>query len=293
MGGFQAAAAFLPPGLRQLALNMPPEEQRQCQELRLRRGRPMGAVLGQGEFFLPGAAVTGEDIRAVLAAASGSSLHAVMGQLCQGFVSAPGGVRVGVCGTGVWTAEQLTGLRDYSSVSLRIPTAVPGCADGIWPELTAGGFSSTLILSPPGGGKTTLLRELVRRLSDSQGLRVALADERGEVADSFSGLPGFDVGARTDVLTGVAKPQAVQMLLRAMNPQVIAMDEVTAPADAQALLTAVGCGVKLLATVHGESLSGLWENRACRPLLEAGVFARCVTVTAAGGVRRYGVEAIG
>jgi stage III sporulation protein AA len=252
----------------------------------------MAAVLDGNEFFLATPVVTDQTLRAVLVAASGCSLHAVMGQLSRGFMSAPGGVRVGVCGTGVWQAGQLTGLRNYGSVSLRIPRAVPGCADGIWPALIAGGFDSTLIVSPPGGGKTTLLRELVRRLSDNGGLRVSLVDERGEVADSFSGMPGFDVGARTDVLTGVAKPQAVQMLLRAMNPQILAMDEVTDPADAQALLTAVGCGVRLLATVHGEDLADLGDNRACRPLLEAGVFSRCVTVTEADGARRSRVEAM-
>jgi stage III sporulation protein AA len=124
------------------------------------------------------------------------------------------------------------------------------------------------------------------------GLRVSLADERGEVADAFSGTPGFDVGARTDVLTGVSKAQAVHMLLRAMSPQVIAMDEVTEPADAQALLTAVGCGVALLATVHGSGLYDLWERAACRPLLETGAFHRCITVKAHGGVREYTVEEI-
>ena len=127
-------------------------------------------------------------------------MHAAVQELGRGYFSAPGGVRVGVCGT----CAGPQGLRSFSSLSIRIPRAVVGCADPIWADVTKGGFSSLLILSPPGAGKTTLLRELVRRLSES-GLRVCVADERGEIADAASGLPGFDIGPHTDVMTGVRK----------------------------------------------------------------------------------------
>lgn len=115
------------------------------------------------------------------------------------------------------------------------------------------GFCSTLILSPPGGGKTTLLRECVRRLSD-QGLRISLMDERGEIAAVQNRTPQFDVGANTDIMTGGQKAACCMMLLRAMRPDVLAFDEISAPEDIEAIRIAAGCGVALLATAHAQSV---------------------------------------
>lgn len=288
MDGFYAAAALLPFALRKSALMMSEADKDACEELRLRRGCVPAFSDGAGERPIPGAGpVTGETVAAVLEAATQASLHAAVNALRRGYVTAPGGVRVGVCGTG--TPE---GLRSFSSLSLRIPKEIRGCADGVYPALFDGGvFRSTLILSPPGAGKTTLLRELVRLLS-GDGMRVSLADERGEVADAESGESRFDVGRCTDVMTGVAKAQAVMMLLRAMNPQVVAVDEVTEPADARALLSAAGCGAALLATVHGAALEEVAKRPSMRGLLEAGEFSRCVTIENRRGVRICRVNAL-
>jgi stage III sporulation protein AA len=290
MTGYQAAARLLPGPLYQRALAVSGGEQETCEELRLRVGRPMTGLWAGQEVCLGQRAVSALDVQGVLEAATGSSLHAAASQLCRGFVAAPGGVRVGVCGTAVCPEGIFSGLRSFSSVCLRIPKAVPDCADGVWPSLVGGGLASTLIVSPPGGGKTTLLRELVRRASDGLGLRVSVADERGEIADGFFGVPGFDVGCHTDVLTGVPKARAVHMLLRGMNPQVLVLDEVTEPDDAQALLTAVGCGVVLLATVHGQDLRDAARRPVCQRLLAEGVFRRCVQVRLQEGKRVYTVE---
>jgi len=285
--GFHAAARLLPPALREAAERLPDADRRACEEFRLRRGRSASVLIGGTERPFGAAAVSGEDIRYAAEAATRSSLHAAVGELSQGFLSADGGVRVGVCGTAAGDG----GLRSFSSLAIRVPRAVRGCADGIWARLTEGGFSSLLILSPPGAGKTTLLRELVRRLSND-GLRVAVADERGELAASRDGVPGFDLGPRTDVMTGVPKARAAAMLVRSMNPQALAMDEVTDEADAAALLRAAGCGVALLASVHAATLSELSVRPACRQLLEAKVFARFVLVENRGGVRRYTAGAL-
>ena len=284
MEGFRAAAALLPRTIREAAERLPASEKRRCEELRLRRGRPASALIGGSERGLSDRPVTEDDILAVTEAATRSSLHAAAGELCHGFLSAPGGVRVGVCGTGAGSE----GLRSFSSAAIRVPRAVPGCADSIWKAVTEGGFSSLLILSPPGAGKTTLLRELVRRLSE-EGTRVSVADERGEVADAASGCPGFDVGPCTDVMTGVPKARAALMLLRSMSPRVLAMDEITEESDAAALLTAVGCGAGLLATVHAASPTELSVRPACRRLMEAGAFTRLVLVENRNGVRSYRV----
>ncbi len=287
MDGFLAAAALLPDGLRRGLLALDGDSRSICEELRLRRGREAAALLAGREYGLGTGPVTERDLRAVLEAATGASLHTAGQQLRRGFLSAPGGVRVGVCGTAVWTQTGMESVREISSLAVRIPRAVPGCADGIWPALTAGGFRSALIVSPPGAGKTTLLREIVRRLSQD-GLRVAAADERGEIADAWSGTPSFDVGPCTDVLTGAPKAQALGLLLRAMNPQVLAVDEVGSEEEAAALLEAAAGGVRLLATAHGSRDEP--PGAVCRRLLAAGAFQKRIWVENRNGVRRYGVE---
>ena len=289
MDGFSAAAGLLPPELRRAVLALGEDSRALCEELRLRRGREAAALLAGREYGLGTGPVTERDLRAVLEAATGASLHAAGQQLRRGFLSAPGGVRVGVCGTAVWGPTGMEGVREISSLAVRVPRAAPGCADSIWSALTAGGFRSVLVVSPPGGGKTTLLRELVRRLS-LDGVRVAVADERGEIADAWSGAPGFDVGPCTDVLTGAPKTQAVGLLLRAMNPRAVAVDEVGDAREAAALLEAAAGGVTILATAHGARDRPF--GGPCRTLLEAGVFRRRVWIACRDGVRRYAVEDI-
>lgn len=284
MKGFLSACALLPGDMEQSALRLPAEEKERCEELRLRVGRVLTALMGGREYAI-GRVVAAEDIRTVAERASGASLHARQEQLRQGFLTAPEGVRVGLCGEAVMGDGALEGLVRFTSAAVRVPRAVPGCADGIWDALTAGGFRSTVILSPPGAGKTTLLRELIRRLSLS-GYRVAVADERWEI----SGGGGYDLGPCADVMSGVPKSAAAGMLLRAMNPQILAMDEITDSSDAGALLHAVGCGVMLLATAHGASPGDIFRRRAGRLLMEQSAFEICVLVENTGGIRRYHAE---
>ena len=289
MKGFHAAIALLPPMLQCAAEELTAEEKKTCEELRLRLGYPAAAMIRGREYDLVSVPVTEELLRSVMERATRSSLHAAEEEIRRGYVSAPGGVRVGVCGTAVLEGERMTGLRDYTSLSIRVPREIPGCADEVWPWVTAGGFRSLLIVSPPGAGKTTLLRELIRRLSDT-GCRVCTADERGELAGMEKGSAGFQIGRHTDVMTGVPKALAAGMMLRSMNPEVLAMDEITDPADGHALLRAVGCGVKLLASVHGRCPEELTDRPGCGELLAAGAFERCVTVEVRNGVRRDAVR---
>jgi stage III sporulation protein AA len=172
-----------------------------------------------------------------------------------------------------------------SSLAIRIPHEVLGCADEVCPQITG---KNTLVISPPGGGKTTLLRDLIRQVSDG-GYRVALADERGEVAAVWNGLPQFDVGVRTDVMTGGTKARTVLMMLKAMNPQVIAMDEITAPEDLEACAAVSNCGVELLATIHGADVADLQQKPLYRALAERGIFQQAVVIRREAQRRKYEV----
>ena len=147
------------------------------------------------------------------------------------------------------------------------------------------------ITGPTGCGKTTLLREIIRQLS-VRGLRVALADERGEVAAVYDRVPQFDLGPRTDVMTGGSKAACCMMLLRAMNPQVLAFDEITTPEDIAAMEVAAGCGVQLLATAHALSPQTLRQRGLYQRLLDDGIFRRAVCIRRENGARRYEVEAL-
>ena len=288
------AAGVLPPRLRREALALTEGEQSQVEEFRLRVGWPMAAVLDNGERPLDGPPVTGEELEQLVELASRASLHTVLDQIRQGYLTAEGGHRIGLCGTAVLEEGAVHSLRALSSANLRVARQVRGAAGPVLDKLCPGGrLADTLILAPPGLGKTTLLRDLIRCVSQGEGcdpLRVALADERGEVAAMYQGRPQLEVGPRTDVIEGCPKAQGLMLLLRAMNPQVLAADEITAPEDVRALTTAAGCGVTLLATAHGGDRHDLERRPLYRPLLTEGLFRFLVLIGLERGRRVYTVE---
>ena len=284
------ALALFPPSLGQAIAQTQRDRDELVEEICCRIGRP--PVLLTQENVYPAAcrAVLPDDLDYLLERATRASVYAAADQIRQGYLQTAGGCRVGLCGCAYGQAAgQIDGIRQLSSVSVRIPHAVPGCADALVPQLMKDGFCSTLILSPPGGGKTTLLRECVRRLSD-QGLRISLMDERGEIAAVQNRTPQFDVGANTDIMTGGQKAACCMMLLRAMRPDVLAFDEISAPEDIEAMRIAAGCGVTLLATAHAQSVGALRCRTLYRALLDEHIFRRAVCITRSSGARFYTLE---
>ena len=281
------AAALLPPHLRRQAEGLDKSSQAVAEELRLRAGRPMSVVCPTGERPLPGGEpVSPADLSLVVEIATRASAHTAMERMRSGFFTVPGGHRIGICGSAVVKDGAVFNLRQLSSLAIRIAREVPGAAAAVADRLWEGDrFQSTLILSPPGGGKTTLLRDLIRRLSDGTGhppLRVGVADERGELAASWEGIPQNDLGPCCDVLTGWPKAQGMLAGIRALSPQVVICDEIGGGEEAQAVAQCLGCGVQVVAAIHGESLEELWTRPQSRRLLATGAFSKGVLLAGKG-----------
>ena len=291
---YEQALELLPVRWQQLARRLPDWRKAQAEEFRLRTGRPMTVVTCEGEILvsdeLPRALVTQSDLEQLCDMVTGYSRYAVSETLSKGYLIGRGGFRVGVCGTAVLRDGVNTDLRDISSVTVRISRQVRGTAEPLLTELWGPeGFRSTLLLAPPGAGKTTLLRDMICALSDGSetrpACRVGVVDERGELAAMYRGVPQLEVGTHTDVLDACPKAMGITMLLRAANPQIIAVDEITAEEDLRAMLAAANCGVKLLATIHAADREELERKALCARLLELQVFQRLVTITVEDGRR--------
>lgn len=265
------------------------ELKERAEEFRLRSGQPVTVLLPNGEYVLSGdSTVRHEELNTVIELATGGSVHSSAESMKNGFITVSGGHRIGICGTAVVKDGELTFIKDISSVSIRIAKEFPGVAESIVDEIMHDGkYHNTLIVSPPGFGKTTVLRDMIRLLS--RRYRISVADERGEIAAKYKGVPQFDVGQHTDVMEGIGKAKAMMLMLRAMSPEILAVDEITAHEDIQAIEYASNCGVGLLATAHGDDAESLMRRPLYKKLLELNVFKFAVVLKKDGRSHTYKV----
>lgn len=265
-------------------------------EIRMRVGRPLFLIYEGGECFLrqPGRSgngvpylVTKEDLRETLEYLSGYSMYAYEEELRQGFLSIQGGHRVGVTGKVILEGSRVQGMKYISCINIRLSHQIKGCATPVLPLIQKRSHVyHTLIVSPPRCGKTTLLRDMIRQISNGwggiPGCNVGVVDERSELAGCYHGVPQNDLGMRTDVLDGCPKAEGMMMLVRSMSPRVVAVDELGREADFQAVEAVVNCGCRLLATVHGNSLEDLWRKPSLGKLMEQQIFERYIFLNCRG-----------
>ena len=240
------------------------------QEIRLRAEKPFLIRLDGEEFFLSGQGkslkepadawvVTKREIRETMELVGKYSLYAYEDELKQGYLTLQGGHRMGISGKVVLEGDKVKSIRYISCLNLRLSHQITGCGDKVLPYLyDETGLKHTLIISPPRCGKTTLLRDLIRQISNGSrehpGRTVGVLDERSEICGCYQGIPANDVGIRTDVMDACPKAEGMMMMIRSMAPEVLAVDEIGGQEDISALETALFCGCRLLATVNGSSL---------------------------------------
>lgn len=271
---------FLTPELRAAYLSMPEKRRRQVAELRLRTGAYAKLVMPWGEELLMGprgpVMVTDKLLTELLDRATHYSPYTLRGEESGLYLPLEGGCRLGLCGEASMQQGRLQGLRHVSSMVVRFAREVPGVAQKAADRLVqSGSVESCLIVSPPGRGKTTFLRDLIRCVSE-RGWRVSVADERRELAAGKNGVPQLDLGPCTDVLSGCPKAQAIPLLLRVMNPQVLAFDELAGRSELDMAREAACCGTAVFATAHGNGIGSLLARPGYGALLE--VFSWCVTL---------------
>ena len=252
------------------------------QEIRLRIGKPLIIVSDNIEFVLQ-KTIEKDELMEILEYVSNYSLHAFENELKQGFITIEGGHRVGVTGQVLIENGEVKNIKHISSMNIRMSHEILNCADVILPYITRNKqIYNTLIISPPRCGKTTLLRDLVRQVSDGsrwvKGCTVGVVDERSELGGCYLGVPQNQLGIRTDVLDNCPKSKGMLMLIRSMSPQVIAVDELGSTEDIHALEYAMHCGCKMIATVHATSMDEIRSKPLFEQMVKERRFERYVVL---------------
>lgn len=260
----------------------------ELEEIRLRCGRPPCGVFGGEEHPLSMVDVTSMELERVLEKATGASMHTSIEALRSGYLSYRG-IRIGVCGTLIQEHNQIEGFRHISSLAIRIPKECRTISKTLPDQLYPLQYQNTVILSAPGGGKTTALRDLIRGLSN-RGYRLSVVDERNELSCTEGAAACFDLGKMTDVLVGGDKRVSAMMLLRTMNPQILAMDEISSEEDCETIRQIIGCGVGVLATAHASGPDDFLRRPLYRRLLNEQAFTWAITIRLSGKKRVYQSE---
>lgn len=263
-------------------------------ELRFRSERPVTVNYGGKYYFLSpeGIKDTAQDayvcrkgfVNDIVVRASEHSLYAVNDRICGGFLTIAGGVRIGIAGEVVIENNSVKTVKNFNSVNIRIPHEIKGCAKKIYDNICTPTIKNSLIISPPGAGKTTMLRDLTRILgSKSPQINVLLADERNEIAACSDGICTLDIGVCTDVINSSNKDFAFLQGVRSMRPDVIITDEIFGERDNEAIESVCACGVKVLASVHADGITDIKKKRGFENILDKKLFDRFVCLSSQNG----------
>ena len=218
--------------------------------------------------------LTKEELSKTFEMICSNSIYAYQEELANGFITIQGGHRIGITGKPLYKDSKIYSMKDISSLNIRIARQLLGCADSIIEKIL---YENILIVALPGVGKTTLLRDIIRQISNS-GKNVGIVDERSEIASSYKGIPQNDIGIRSDVIDGVYKADGIKMLVRSMKPNYIATDEIGNDDDIEAIKYAINAGVKIIATAHGESIEDLKRRKKLYELVEEKIFQKIIFI---------------
>lgn len=270
---------YFPHQLYQILMNVFEQNhgiEEQLQEIRIRVNRPVLLKLRQADVLLE-YNITQEEVLQILERLCENSIYAYKKQICEGFLTVKGGHRVGIVGSCVIENGEIMNIKYISSLNFRIARQVINCSNKVLREVIDpenNTIYNTVLMAPPGRGKTTMLRDIVRRISNGinelsfSGKTCGVVDERGEIAACFHGIPQNDIGIRTDVIENVSKEKGIRILIRSMAPEIIACDEIGSKEDVQAIKTAFLSGVKGIFTMHGNCLEDIKNNPEMNELLE-------------------------
>lgn len=252
-------------------------------EIRLRTGKKLILRFNSKEIITE-YVVSKEDILNILLGISKNSIYSIQNDINNGFLTIKGGHRVGVTGEVVIENGSIKNIKNISSMNIRIAREIKGAANKLIGYVTNGNsMVNTLIISPPGCGKTTMLRDLIRQISN-MGKNVSLIDERGEIASVYNGVCMLDIGERTDIMSFCPKHIGMMLVTRSMAPDVIATDEIGSSFDVEAIKNAVLTGVNLLLTAHGKDLEDLKKNKEMMGIIKDGYFDVLVFLSNRNGV---------
>ena len=253
-----------------------PQIANELQEIRIRVDKPIILKLREKDLILQ-YNILQTEILQIVERLCENSIYAYKNQICEGFITIKGGHRVGLTGSCVNENGKITNIKYISSLNIRIAREVKNCSTRILREIIDienKTIYNSIIVAPPGRGKTTILRDIIRRLSDGieeinfRGKTCGVVDERGEIAAMYKGAPQNDVGIRTDIIENVSKNKGIHMLIRTMAPEIIACDEIGSKEDVEAIHYALYSGVKGIFTMHGKNVEDIKNNKQIYELIE-------------------------